>query len=236
MHKEPDVVVVEETPVKTNKPIALTGFQDAGMIGVAAIGHVIKEQNMEAVAYLKSRFLPAAIMVFGSEFRPVNSFRIFRNPSGDLLALMNDSPTGLTGLSPFFNDIGRALAEWLDKKDASLVVALGSYLMQNDKELGMVAFSNDRAKLEELKKLGIRTLEQSVIGGLNVSIFSECVEKKIPWVMLFAPTRRIGEMDQEGVNMLLESLNKLIGLNINLPTVKPAAETKRRSIGSLIRR
>jgi uncharacterized protein len=236
LFKESDIVIVEEKTVKTNKPILLTGFQDLGMIGISAIAYIINRLNMEAVGYLRSGFIPTVKVIVGPEFKTANPFRIFKNRSGDLLALLNDIPIGMIGLSPIFNGMGRALAEWFHKKEVRLVVALGSYPAQSEKNLSLVAFSNDPEMLEELKKLDIKPLQQGVVGGLIVSIIDECIERKIPWVMLFAPTKKMGEADETGVKMLVDGLNKLIGLNIEPPTTKPTIETKKRSIKSLIRR
>ena len=234
--RESDIVVVEERPVKTDKPILLTGFQDMGLIGVVAISHIIGSLKLEEVGYLKSRFIPTVKVIVGSEFRTVNSFRLYKNSAGNMLVLLNDSPTGLMGLSPFFNDIGRALADWLKKKDARLVVALGSYLLQKDEKPVLVAFTKDSERMEELKKLDVKPLQQGVIGGLIVSIIDECMEKKIPWLMLFAPTTKIGEIDNEGTQIMIEGVNKIMGLNIEAPSFKPMVGEKKRSIRSLIRR
>jgi len=233
--KESDIVIVEEKPVKTNKPVLITGFQDMGLIGVVAIMHIINSLRMEEVGYLRSRFIPTVKLIRGSEFRTLNSFRIYKNPAGDLLALVNDSPAGFIGMSPFFSDIGKTLADWFHKKEVRLVVALGSYPIKKDEKPNLVAYSMDSERLEELTKLGFKPLEQGFLGGLIVSIIDECIERKIPWLMLFGPTRRIGEVDSEGVQMIIDSINKMMGLNIALPPVQKIG-SKRRSIRSLMRR
>lgn len=234
--KESEIVVVEERPMKTDRPILLTGFQDMGLIGVMAISHIIGSLKLEEVGYLKSRLIPTIKVIVGSEFRTVHSFRLYRNSAGNMLVLLNDSPTGLIGLSPFFNEIARVLADWLHKKDVRLVVALGSYLLQKDEKPVLVAFTKDSEKMEELKKLGVKPLQQGVIGGLIVSIIDECIGKKIPWLMLFAPTTKIGEVDSEGIRMILDGVNKMMGLNIEAPSFKPMVGDKKRSIRSLLRR
>lgn len=234
--KESDIAIVEGKPIKTNKPVLLTGFQDMGLIGVVAISRVINSLKMEEAGYLKSRFIPTVKVIVGSEFRTVNSFRIYKNSTGDLLALLNDSPTGLIGIAPFFNDIGKTLADWFHKKEVRLVIALGSFLLQKDEKPSLVAYSMDSERREELMKLGIKPLQQGVIGGLIVSIIDECTERKIPWLMLFAPTRKIGEVDNEGVSMILDSINKIMGLNIEPLPLTQTSVSRRRSLRSLIRR
>jgi predicted ATP-grasp superfamily ATP-dependent carboligase len=234
--KESDIAVVEEKPVKTNKPILLTGFQDMGLIGVVAVSYVINGLKMEETGYLKSRFIPTVKVIVGSELRTVNSFRIYKNSTGDLLALLNDNPAGLIGMSPFFTDIGKTFADWFSKKDVRLVVALGSFLIQKDEKPSLVAYTMDSERMEELMKLGIKPLQQGVIGGFIVSIIDECIERKIPWLMLFAPSRKIGEVDNEGVLMIIEGINKMMGLNIEIPPLREVSESKGRSIRSLIRR
>jgi len=94
----------------------------------------------------------------------------------------------------------------------------------------------DSERREELMKLGIKPLQQGVIGGLIVSIIDECTERKIPWLMLFAPTRKIGEVDNEGVSMILDSINKIMGLNIEPLPLTQTSVSRRRSFRSLIRR
>jgi len=235
--KNTDMAVVEDRAVKTNKPVLLTGFQDTGLIGVTAIGHIINALRMEEVAYLKSRLIPTVKIIVGSEFRTLNPFRIYVTPSGDALALINDSPTGFMGLSPFFVDIGETLTEWFHKKDIRMVVALGSYLVQKTEKAGLVAYSTDTDMMKELTELDIKPLEQGFIGGLVVSIIDECIEKNIPWMMIFAPTSSVGGMDLEGVRMIIEGVNKILKLNIETDSLKRMPTPKKKGVlGSLRKR
>lgn len=236
LSRESDMAIVEGQPVKTKNPVLITGFQTAGLVGVTAVSYIINSLRMEEVAYLKSRSIPTDKMILGSEFRTLNPFRMYLNSTGDVLALLNDSPTGLLGLSPFFNDIGKTLLDWFHKKDGRLVVIIGSYLLPKDRKPELFAFSTDSKRLEELTEFGIRPLQQGFIGGLVVRIIDECIERKIPWLMLFAPTRKIGEVDNEGVSMILDGINKIMGLNIETPPLPQTSDTKRRSLRSLIRR
>ena len=234
--REPDMVVVEGKPVKTKKPVLLTGFQTPGLVGVTAISHIINSLRMEMVAYLKSRFIPTTKLISGSEFRTLNHFRIYKNSPGDVLTLINDSPTGLMGLSSLYNDLGRTLVDWFHKKDVRLVIVLGSYPVQKRGTPDLVACSTNPEMLDELTKLGIKQLQQGFIGGIAVSIIDECTERGIPWLMLFAPTRKIGEVDIEGVLMVIEGLNKVLGLNIETEPLRRIKTGRRGFFRSLRRR
>jgi len=237
--KESEIDIVEAKPMKTNKPVLLTGFPDMGMIGVAAASYVISGLKMEEAGYLKSRFIPSVKLIVGSEFRNLSSFRIYKNPSGDVLVILNDNPTGLMGITPFFSDIGKTLADWFDKKEVRLVIALGSFLLQKDEKSSLVAYTMDSERREDLMKLGIQPLQQGVIGGLVVSIIDECTERKIPWLMLFAPAKKIGEVDNEGVLMVIDGINKIMGLNIEVPSLTQKVTQKgerQKGLRSLMRR
>ena len=218
--REPDFTIVETQKVKTKKPVVFIGFQSPGLIGVMAVSHIIGSLRMEEVGYLKSKYIPRIKLIAGSMSKTVNPFRIYANSEGDVLALVNDSPTGLTGLTPLFNGIGKTLVDWFHRKNARLIVTLGSIPKQKKMKSELVAYTMDAEKLKELEKFGIKQLQQGFIGGLFVSIVDECTERGIPWLMLFASTSKLGEMDIEGVSMLLDSLNKAMGLDIETESLK----------------
>ncbi|RJS90139.1 hypothetical protein DRO56_01260 [Candidatus Bathyarchaeota archaeon] len=234
--RELDMTIVETRPVKTNKPVLLTGFQTPGMVGVTAVSHMINSLRMSEVAYLRSRFIPTVKLIVGPEFRTLNPFRIYANSTGEVLAFVNDSPAGSIGLSPFFNDIGRTVVDWFHEKDVRLLVALGSFPVQKKERAKLVAYSTDSERLKELTKLGITPLQSGFIGGIVVSIIDECIKRGIPWLMLFAPTRKMGEVDLEAVQMILEGVNKILGLNIDTESLKMARAGRRGLLRSLRRR
>ncbi|MFB0543904.1 MAG: proteasome assembly chaperone family protein [Candidatus Bathyarchaeia archaeon] len=216
------MLVVERKSVKTKKPVLLTGFQTPGLIGVTAISQMINSLKMEEVAYLKSRFIPTTRLIVGLEFRTINHFRIYANPTGELLALINDDPTGMMGLSSFFKDIGKTLMDWFHKRDVRSVISLGSYPTQKREERGLVAYSTDPERLEELTKFGVKSLQQGFVGGIIIGIIDECIERGIPWLMLFAPVIKIGEVDIEGAMITIDILNEMLGLNIETESLRRA--------------
>ena len=234
--REPDMLIVERKRVKTKKPVLLTGFQTPGLIGVTTVSQMINSLKMEEVAYLQSRFIPTTKLIVGSEFRTVNHFRIYANPTGELLALINDDPTGMMGLSSFFKDIGKTLMNWFRKKDVRTVITLGSYPTQKKGERNLIAYSTDSERLEELTKFGIKPLQQGFIGGIIVGIIDECIERNIPWLMLFAPVIKVAEVDIEGAIVIIDVLNKMLGLNIETESLKRRGAGRGGILGSLRRR
>jgi len=215
--------IVERMRVKTKKPVLLTGFQTPGLVGVMTISQIISSLKMEEVAYLNSRFIPTTKMIIGSEFRTINHFRIYANPTGELLAIINDDPAAMIGLSSFFKDIGKTIVDWFHKKGGRLVVFLESYPLQKGSKPELVAYSTDSRRLEELTKFGFKPLQQGVIGGVIVSMINECMERGILWLMLFAPVKKPGEVDAEGVMMTIDALNKMLGLKIETESLKRRA-------------
>jgi len=232
---ESDISIIETKPLKPEKPVVLTGFQDTGLIGVLAVTHLINALGMEEVAHIRSRYIAPLKVIVGSEFRSVNPFRMYSNKERNVITLINDTPAGLVSLSPFFSDIAQVFAEWSLKRDVQLVLALGSYVLQKGEKPQLVGFSTHQDKMRQLSDLGIRPLQQGVIGGFVVSMIDECIEKKIPWMMLFSPSTQMGGVDPEGTSMLIEGLNKLFGWNVETESLRKAVSSTKKGF-SLRRR
>lgn len=230
-----EISIVETKPLKTVKPIVLTGFQDTGLIGVLAVTHLINVLQMEEVAHIRSKYIAPLKVIVGSDFRNVNPFRMYANKDRSVMALINDTPAGLVSLSPFFNDIAQVFAEWSLKKDVQLVAALGSYVLQKGEKPQVVGFSTHQDKMRQLTDLGMKPLQQGLIGGFVVSMIDECIAKKIPWMMLFAPSTQMGGVDPEGTSMLIEGLNQFFGWHVETESLKKAVSTAKKGF-SLRRR
>ena len=207
-----EMKIVEVEGLRLEEPVAIIGFPGPGFVGSSAAACLIVNLDMFEIAHLEStRILPIKFIV-GTHESTMHPFRIYRNLRGDIVVLRQEG-LGVTSPSEL-HDIAMAFVDWLGRKKVKEVLFLDGNQTRQEEAPETFVFSQDIQKLNELKRLGIRPLPEGSISGITPAMMDECTRREIPWAALIASTRG-GSVDFQAVELIIDALNKILGLNVD---------------------
>lgn len=203
-----EVTIVETEKAKLNKPLLISGFAGAGLVGGIAVTYIIDQLKMKEIAHIRCRHLPpAAIFVDGVLRRPM---RVYAGMEGKLCAVVSEIPLPSDSAFP----VAQALLDWADEKEINEVVILEGIAVKRLPEKRQSFCVAEPEKIQECKDKGIKMLSAGFIGGIAGSILNECLTRKIVGLAFLTPTITFLP-DPEGAASVIEALNKVYDLKVD---------------------
>jgi len=177
-----DVSIIETIPVKRKSYTAVIGFAGAGFIGNTALMYVVRTKNYKQIGHIKS--LQVAPMMLFVEGEPYSSFRIYIDDEGERLYVITENLISAEGSWP----ITYKLIDWFQNKGVKDIIAVEGLPFGNlPANVKVVGYSTDK---EKMNNIGISPLREGAVSGLYASMMEECINRKIPWTILFIQTMK----------------------------------------------
>jgi uncharacterized protein len=216
--QKPPINIVEETQTPKTNQLVIIGLPDTGLVGLIAAGHLIEFLKMKEIGYIDSDHFPPIVVVHNGQVK--NPFRIY---SGDGITLIvSEVPTP----PRLVNELSKSLVEWIQQKNAKLILALGGIPIPNRvnvETLEVFAVGLGEKAEEAMKKAGVKPLEEGMMAGQYASILWQCKKKNIPILALLAQS--FPEYPDPGAAAaVLETLSKVIEKQIEVKDLTEKAE------------
>jgi predicted ATP-grasp superfamily ATP-dependent carboligase len=216
---EKEIVVVEKDRIRVKNSIVITGFPGPGVIANTAALHIASDLEMTEIAYLKSKLIPSMKIIIGNEFKTANLFRIYANQKNNgFLTVINEARD--ISSSTFWG-ISRTLVRWLHDKGVKEIVFIEGVMVGTvPKELKskVFAFCTNAGRIQSLRDLGIELLPRELplaFSGITSTMIDECINQKIPWMILFAPTSpSMSVPNFQAAAAVVKTFNKVYDLTI----------------------
>lgn len=200
--------VVETDKAELVDPLVILGFAGAGLVGGIAVTHVIDKLKMKKIAHVQSRYLPPAVVFMEGQLR--HPFRIYSDRERRLCAVVCEIPLRSDGLYP----IASTLLDWIEKQGVKELVVLEGFAVRGLPKERKSFCAAEPEKIKECKEKGVEMVSAGLISGIAGSILNECLTRKMTGVAFLVPA--IAFMpDPEGAAELVNTLNKVYGLNID---------------------
>jgi len=222
--------VIERKSLPTEEPYVVTGLPDIGLVGTIAALHIIRQLDMEEMAYFESDALPPVIVLHkGRLTMPV---RIYGR---DKLYIV----TSEIAISPeVMPSLARNIVDYAISKNAKAIIMLGGLAVPNRLEIEkpkVYAVATFDSLINDVKTLGVEPLDEGFVVGVHALILRECAFRRIPALLLLAQCH-VQYPDPGAAASIIETLNKFIGLNINVEPLLKEAESLRLKLRELMRR
>ncbi len=212
-----EVSIVEIERVNLVKPLIISGFVGAGLVGGIAATHIVEQLKMKEIAHIRSRHMPSAAVFIDGKLR--YPFRIYSNTEGNLCVIVSEIPIRSEGINP----IASKLLDWVEKKGATEFVVLEGVSVKKilkDRQSYCVA---ELEKRHECEKKGIKILSEGIIHGIAGGLLNECLTRKITGLALMTPTVKFMP-DPEGAAILISTLNDLYDLKIKIDELSKSGD------------
>jgi len=224
-----EVRVIETSPIEKIDH-CLVGFPDVGLVGLIAVNHIINALELKESGYIESDLLPPVIVVHQGD--PKAAVRVYGK---DRLAII----TSEVPIQPLIiPSLSRKIVDWTKTKGGQLLITLSGIAVQNRLEIetpvvyGVGASQTTR---DLLTKSGVKLLEEGFMVGAHAAIMGESLKAKVPSVILMAQSHA-EYPDPGAAASIISSLNKLLGLNVDVKGLLEQAEEIRLKMRELMQR
>lgn len=225
----------EEVGLKN--PIMIEGLPGIGHVGKLVADHLVKVLDVEKVVEIYSHHFPPQVMVDerGMIKIPNNEVYAYRGRDGtsDLLILVGDYQS-ISNEGHF--ELANAYVKIAKDFGVSRIYTLGGYgigrLIEEPYVIGAV---NDESLIDELKRVGVKFENGEPAGGIIGAaglIIGMAMLEGIPAACLMGTTS--GYMvDPKSAKVVLETLMKLINLDVSVEDLEERAKEMEKLIAQI---
>ena len=196
-----EVRIVERKKFVYERPIAVEGLPDIGLVGTIATTFLVEKMNFMEIGYIESELFPPVMVVHGGHLK--NPFRIYGGYIHELAE--RDHTTGSDEASDTRHTaeekteeekinivliaseiavppqavfpLTRSLAAWLKRINTSLAISLTGLPVRNRIEIEVpevFGVGNYDEAVEDIKSRKLEVLEEGFIAGIYASMLREC--------------------------------------------------------------
>ncbi|RLF17444.1 MAG: proteasome assembly chaperone family protein [Thermoprotei archaeon] len=222
--------IIERKSLPTEEPYILTGLPDIGLVGTIASLHIIRQLNMEEMAYVESDELPPVVVLHKGHLKmPI---RIYGH---DRIYIVTSEIAISPNVMPL---LAKNIVDYAMSKNAKAIIMLGGLAVPNRLEIEkpkVYAVATLDEILEQAKNIGIEPLDEGFVVGIHALILRECSFRRVPALLLLAQCH-VQYPDPGAAASIIEALNKFLNLNIDVEPLLKEAESLRLKLRELMRR
>jgi len=203
-----DVKIVERGRIP-KKFTLINGLPDVGLVGLVAASHVVSSLKMEEIGSIESDLFPPMIVLHDGV--PKSPIRLFANETLVVIVAETAIPASLTRV------LADAIVNWAASCQAEMVISLGGMAVQNRQDLDVPKVFAALSEKSLEKKLGdaAEVLGEGYIVGAYALMLRKCAEMNLPAITLLTQSY-YNYPDPEAAAAALNSLNKLLGLKVDV--------------------
>ncbi len=203
-----EVRIIEKGTVP-KKFTLINGLPDVGLVGLVAASHVVSSLKMQEVGTVESDSFPPMIVLHNG--MPKSPIRLFANDSLVVIVAETAIPASLT------RQLADAIVKWAVSHNVDAVISIGGMAVQNRQDIDVpkvFAAISDRS-LEKKLVDAAEVLEEGYIVGAYALILKKCAELELPAITLLTQSF-YNYPDPEAAAAALNSLNKILGLKVEV--------------------
>jgi len=208
----------------------ILGFPDAGLVGSITVSYMVKSLGMEEVAGIDSKrfFPPATIVIDGNPRPPVRVFK-----KDEVYTLVSEIP-----LPPqAYFSLAEMLTYWVRLRGFTFVISVTGIGVPNRLQISkpkLYWMASDNHGEILATKTGADKFVNGIISGPYSLVLKESIARRVSNVLLLAESF-LDFPDPEASSVVIEGLNKMIGLNMSVSDLLKEAEMIKLRMKELMR-
>ncbi|MCE4614667.1 MAG: proteasome assembly chaperone family protein [Desulfurococcales archaeon] len=208
----------------------ILGFPDAGLVGSITVSYMVKSLGMKEVAGIDSKrfFPPATIVIDGNPRPPVRVFK-----KDNVYTLMSEIP-----LPPqAYFSLAEMLTYWVRLRGFTFVVSVTGIGVPNRLQIDkpkLYWLATDEQGEELAAKTEAGKFVNGIIAGPYSLILKESIARRVSNLLLLAESF-LDFPDPEAASVVIEGLNRMIGLNMSVGDLLKEAEMIKLRMKELMR-
>lgn len=207
----------------------IEGFPGIGLVGPMAISYIIDKMNMKYIGYLISDSFPPLVSIHHSE--PMPSVRIYSSDKDKIVTIFAEFAIPIEMIA----ELANVVYQFIQKNGISSVYSIGGVPSDQEEEELSVPFiiASNQTLMKSGLTAGLKPIEEGVATGVSALILVKAVMDKGQDTCIMVPVRQ-NIIDPTTAEMAIQSLNKLINLNIDITDLDKEAKMVQAKIKELI--
>ncbi len=206
----------------------IEGFPAAGLVGPMAISYIIDKLEMEYVGYLESNRFPPLISVHKNE--PMPPIRIYVSEKQKIVTIFAEFAITLD----LVYDVSNVVYDFVRKNGITYIYSIGGIPSQGDDRIPFVVASTENAT-KSAENAGLKPIKEGVATGVSALLLSKAAMDSINDMDIMVPVHQ-NIIDPIYAEIAIDSLNKLMKLNIDVTDLDKEAKAAEAKIKELIKR
>jgi uncharacterized protein len=206
----------------------IEGFPGAGLVGPMTISYIIDKLDMKYVGYLQSDSFPPLVSVHKNE--PVPPIRIYCTDNEKIMTIFAEFAITIDLVS----ELSKVIYDFIKKQGIKGVYSIGGIPSSGEPEdKTPFIIASNKAALESAKNTGLRPVEEGVATGVSALILVKSAMDGMNDVNIMVPVQQ-NIIDPIYAVVAIQSLNKLMSLNIDVTELDKEAKAVEAKIKELI--
>ncbi|MGC8585960.1 MAG: proteasome assembly chaperone family protein [Candidatus Micrarchaeia archaeon] len=208
--------------------IMIEGFPGIGLVGPMAISYIIDKLGMAYIGYIESEEFPPLVSIHKGE--PMPPVRLYYSEKFKIVTIFAEFalPVELVG------SITNAVYSFVTANKIKEIISI-SGIPSSEGGVHSFAIASLNSLSAEVQKAGMKPIEEGVASGVNALLLMKAKLDSLPDINILVPVEQ-DIIDPKYAENAIDTLNKLLDLNIDTSELKKEAEEVEAKIQELIKK
>lgn len=208
------------------------GFPGVGLVGPMAISYMIDKLNMKYIGYFVSKHFPPMIAIHdGTPMPPV---RVYKSDKNKIISIFAEFAIPF----PLVNEFGDVIYQFIKDSGIKKIISISGIPSSHVESDDLFAITSKSTLTKEASSAGLKPVINGVATGVSAMLMKNCIiddKKGIDMINLLVPVEP-NIVDPKYAELAINSINKLMGLNIDVKELDKEAQAVEAKIRELMQK
>lgn len=205
----------------------IEGFPGIGLVGPMTISYIIDKLQMKYIGYVESDNFPPLVSIHKGN--PVPPIRVYYAEKEKIVTIFAEFSIPMELVA----ELSTELYDFISKNGISNVYSIGGIPTQNEEDKTPFLISSNGNTQKSALSAGLKPIEEGVATGVSALLLVKSAMQKRQTTSIMVPVRQ-NIIDPIYAEIAIQSLNKLINLNIDITDLDKEAKAVEAKIKELI--
>ncbi|MGC8652262.1 MAG: proteasome assembly chaperone family protein [Candidatus Micrarchaeia archaeon] len=214
--------------VNLSGSMLIEGFPGVGLVGPMAISYLIDKLGMDYVGYLDSDEFPPLVSIHKGE--PVPPVRLYFSDKFKFITIFAEFAMPLE----IVHELADTVYNFVKSSGIKEIISI-SGIPASEPNAATFAIASMDEMAPEMQKAGMKSIAEGVASGVNALLLMRAKLDSVPDINILVPVAQ-DIIDPKYAEDAIDSLNKLLDLNIDTADLKKEAQEVEAKIQDLIKK
>ena len=207
----------------------IEGFPGIGLVGPMAISYIIDKLEMKYIGYFESEDFPPIISIHDS--KPLPPVRLYYSDKKRIVAAFAEFAIPFS----LVRELSDAVFKFATEKKVSNIISIGGMPGRGTDDETVYAIASTPEALKQAEKDGLNPIIEGVSAGVSALLLFKASEVNLPDTNILVAVEP-SIIDPKYAELAINSINKLLKLNIDVAELEKEAKEVEAKIQDMIKK
>ena len=207
----------------------IEGFPGLGLVGPMTVSYIIDKLGMKYIGYIESDDFPPIISIHGG--KPYPPVRLYYSEKKAILATFSEFTIPIA----LVKELSGKMFAMVKTKQISRVISIGGMPAKPDDDKTVYAIGSTPDALKQAQKSGLNGVVEGVSAGTSALLLFQASAEKVFDINILVPVNP-SIIDPEYAELAINSINKLLDLNIDITELEKEAKDVEEKIRDMLKK